>query len=1437
MTIRNVSSQDQTAWNAQDTQTDTANLGSDNSVVTEPVEDTRPPDPAMPSDAQLAAPAMKAKVNAANGASSPDATTQTRTGEPLPYLTSDPRFADLQAKLEAGEGAAAMEAANKLITALTAEKPQNKQLLNEARMGAAAAAMMNGKLDDAKKALLAVSPKNLGADEKRQYDDLCNLLKEGYRSQYSQSIQADLAPGSEVQDRGKEAADQARSLLDLLQKTDPKNSAAMDETRLKLSGALLLGGHYQEAEKALNGIKPERLSPDQSKCLQALQKEIHAQQIVALGVAYGSDIKRGRYAQAVQNATAVVNDLSKYFPDEKTKIMAARLDQAKAQLSSGDLPGARKSLSRVTTDEFKAAPPEVQQYYSKLKNQIDQAAKDKAEQADIHHQLDTIHRLTAYGDKDAKNDAQAMAAKLLADVERNHPLDTKKIEAMKLTVANIAVEAGDTAGATSLAKEIAANTQDPDTRDQAHLTEANAALASKPPQLNQAVQILRSLAQSGSSAEARNEAKQRLISIESDHFDSIAEKADGELKSLQALKKKNIDDLFNEHPQPKEVTVMGMKQVVYPDYVHDLQARGLQQQELERIAEPHKEATDVLNDISKGAKLAVTVMKTNGLTAADLEGMDYKKLATLPGVGSEADAKMLRRVLNMQDASTIAKGDLQGHQFSWDKKSLYVDPSYLDTPRQRAIKWIGEQVRTARAQDEVMRQSDSWVQQGIGWASAHVLDGISATNSFVKEKIDTAYDYYQSKGGVLGKIGMAATFVADQGAQLVTMPATIVDYKATDEQRGAAIDGALLMLVTAPLFAEGGAALMDAGRGIVESEAARAVAAAAKRLASSPLGTRVAESWVGKAARWTANAAESFPNSRMATTIDKALDAAGRINRFHRPTVPASIEARTAAARDAADLRAIATGRGSVDQRAVATRKDAVGDTAGSAQPATVAAGQGGGGMGSNGTTGAGVPRVGVSEGAGGDGAQTAAAGQRGGATVGPDAQQAPDVRRVAAGEASSETGAAETAEAHTPDRAAAPDAPRTDDRLKDPEEIGAADTLELPAIEEIDEDDAVHTPHEAPDLPGRNLADVVNSAVGDRTPAEIRQSITAGEIKGVENSVIREDYEKMVAAKKEQRPQSTDRDVKGEIEEDFAFARRLYGQKGLRETLRESMRDQYSENDIREIALTRRIYKEGYHGTVEDKAATISQESYDRALAASKGRPIGADSLAPGEEPTYWQSPDGRSVVTEDSYWHHRSSMNGLDGRSSDIRRIYFNVKPDYAADLANELSKKLSAAQVDWQYKMPKDLTAFDRPDSGVLYVGKQDYQKVKRIVMDYAQKHPEAFADGTPALTKTISRGIGVAEEPRQPPAVAETQPGAERPAQPTATGSQPEQLPRTPGGTYSFGSSRSRIIAEAIMSAPDNATKEEILAIVRQRMQAYGLDPHRPWLSRAGEVDDL
>src|SRR5262249_5570737 len=128
-------------------------------------------------------------------------------------------------------------------------------------------------------------------------------------------------------------------------------------------------------------------------------------------------------------------------------------------------------------------------------------------------------------------------------------------------------------------------------------------------------------------------------------------------------------------------------------------------------------------------------------------------------------------------------------------------------------------------------------------------------------------------------------------------------------------------------------------------------------------------------------------------------------------------------------------------------------------------------------------------------------------------------------------------------------------------------------------------------------------------------------------------------------------------------------------------------------------------------------------------------------------------------------------------------------------------------------KELEEFDRPDAGVLYVDKADYQAARKIVMDYAEKHPEAFAEGTPAFTKRLNSGIGVAEEPLQ------------------------QGLPKTRKGKHSFGSSRSDIIADAIVKAPPGATKKEITALVRERLKECGLDPDRPWLSRADSPDDL
>ncbi len=194
-----------------------------------------------------------------------------------------------------------------------------------------------------------------------------------------------------------------------------------------------------------------------------------------------------------------------------------------------------------------------------------------------------------------------------------------------------------------------------------------------------------------------------------------------------------------------------------------------------------------------------------------------------------------------------------------------------------------------------------------------------------------------------------------------------------------------------------------------------------------------------------------------------------------------------------------------------------------------------------------------------------------------------------------------------------------------------------------------------------------------------------------------------------------------------------------------------------------------------------------------------------------------------EDNYWRQQASV--VDGKlgidperlesGEGVRWFYFNLKPDQAAQFGNLLTDKLNQAGVDWQFKMPKRLNSFDRPDAAVLYVNTENYQTVKQLVMEYAQGHPEAFASEVPAFTRQLRPGIAAAEETLQGEAGA---------------------LPKNRSGQHSLGSSRSDIIADAIMKAPPGARKSQILELVRQRMRECGLDPDRPWLARAGNADD-
>jgi len=307
-----------------------------------------------------------------------------------------------------------------------------------------------------------------------------------------------------------------------------------------------------------------------------------------------------------------------------------------------------------------------------------------------------------------------------------------------------------------------------------------------------------------------------------------------------------------------------------------------------------------------------------------------------------------------------------------------------------------------------------------------------------------------------------------------------------------------------------------------------------------------------------------------------------------------------------------------------------------------------------------------------------------------------------------------------------------------------------------------------------------------------------------MESKLIREEYKKAIVKKKADlkkagRTVST-AEAKAILK---AESPELY------ETLRAKVRKEFQEQGIQRIVLSKLVYKKGYHGKLQPKPASISRRKYAQDLSAAKGPRIGTNR---------WDSPDGNTRILEDGSWHHRFSKNGggvgFDSKQlksgEDLRRFYFNVKPDNAADLTNYLNSRLNAPAADggrirWQYKVAKNLKGFDRPDPAVLYIDKADYSAAKEIVMEYARTHPQAFAPETPAFTKELAPGIAVAEEPIQ------------------------KNMPKTLGGKHSFGGSRSEIVADAILKAPPGATKDEITALVRERMKEYHLDPDRPWLA--------
>jgi Lantibiotic modifying enzyme len=133
-----------------------------------------------------------------------------------------------------------------------------------------------------------------------------------------------------------------------------------------------------------------------------------------------------------------------------------------------------------------------------------------------------------------------------------------------------------------------------------------------------------------------------------------------------------------------------------------------------------------------------------------------------------------------------------------------------------------------------------------------------------------------------------------------------------------------------------------------------------------------------------------------------------------------------------------------------------------------------------------------------------------------------------------------------------------------------------------------------------------------------------------------------------------------------------------------------------------------------------------------------------------------------------------------SPLVRIYLNLSPNGAIRFVSVATSEFNLAQLPFRLKVINQPGQFYRCDTVVLYIKKDDYDRIRNILEKTYSRFSEFLRNESPLFTKPVSRGIGVAEDP---------------------------------GLGSSFGLHRCGILAEAILRAYEQRKKS-----LRDRLQA-------------------
>lgn len=153
---------------------------------------------------------------------------------------------------------------------------------------------------------------------------------------------------------------------------------------------------------------------------------------------------------------------------------------------------------------------------------------------------------------------------------------------------------------------------------------------------------------------------------------------------------------------------------------------------------------------------------------------------------------------------------------------------------------------------------------------------------------------------------------------------------------------------------------------------------------------------------------------------------------------------------------------------------------------------------------------------------------------------------------------------------------------------------------------------------------------------------------------------------------------------------------------------------------------------------------------------------------------------------------------------RLYWNVRPEYAARLVRAVTWRLNSQGVPFRLKVLNDAIFYGRCDTAVMYLLKPDVGIAGRSIAQVYEEVREGCRPPVPALTKKLAPGVALAEEV---------------------------------GQGESFGQHRCGVLAEGLVRAHDRglADEEQRLGAVTEVLEEAGISMQRPYLA-AGSADD-